>query len=319
MRPEAGGYIANSAAAATLFNLSLYDRLGNRSFSAADGLPHSSLWLRQVGGHSRSYMADSLAAQSNRYVVQLGGDLLQRTIGDGQLQIGPMLGYGRQSAHIRSTLSQHKTHSAISGYSLGVYAAWFADRQNETGLWLDSWLQYNWFNSSVAGKGLWAENYHTQGVSASLEGGYGWQAWAHQGENQRLYSLTLQPHAQLIFNGLKTVRLIEQNGTQVLANENRNLLSRIGVRAWLTEAKQPSESNLKPYVEVNWLHNSDPYRVSLNGFSVRQNSGRNLAELKTGVEGKLSDNLQLHGNVTLQQGSYHYQDASLMLGAKYRF
>lgn len=114
------------------------------------------------------------------------------------------------------------------------------------------------------------------------------------------------------------MRLTEQNGTQI-ENKNNNLISRVGIRGWVTESKQPGESDLRPYVELNWLHNSDPYRVSLNQLKVQQNSGRNLAEIKTGVEGKVSDNLQLNGSVALQQGRYHYQDASLMLGAKYRF
>jgi autotransporter family porin len=318
IRPEAGGYVANSAAAATLFNLSLHDRLGNQSQSNDSG-HRTSLWLRQIGGHNRAYIADQLEAQSNRYSVQLGGDLFQQEARTGSLHIGPMFGYGHQSTNIRSKVSGLSSDSSISGYSVGAYASWFANEESETGLWLDSWLQYNWFNSSVSGEGLWTEKYHTQGISASLEAGYGWKAFERTGINQRTYGFYLQPHAQFIFNGLKTVRLVEQNGTQVVANKNSNLISRIGVRGWITESKQPGESNLKPYVELNWLYNSDPYRVDLNQVSVKQNSGRNLAELKTGIEGKINDNFQINGSVALQHGRYHYQDASLMLGAKYTF
>lgn len=319
LRPEAGGYIANSAAAATLFNLSLYDRLGNRSQLDSDRLRQTSLWLRQTGGHNRAYIADTLEAQSNRYSVQLGGDLLQLQDENGRLHIGPMVGYGRQATNIRSTVTRHTTDSAVSGYSIGAYASWFATQANDSGLWLDSWLQYNWFSSSVTGEGLRTENYHTQGVSASLESGYIWKALERQGDNQRRYGFYLQPHAQVIFNGLKTVRLVEQNGTQVITNKNSNLISRIGIRGWITESKQPGESALQPYVELNWLYNSDPYRVNLNQVDVEQNSGRHLAELKTGVEGKVNDHFQLHGSIALQKGRYHYQDASLMLGGKYHF
>lgn len=308
-RPEVGGYIANSAAAATLFNLSLSD---------SDRPQGSSVWLRQTAGHHRSRMADTLEAQGNRYSVQLGGDLWQLTPGKGRLHIGPMLGYGRQATNIGSTLSRYTASSTISGYSLGAYASWFAKQNSDNGLWLDSWLQYNWFTGSVAGEGQRRESYHMQGISASLEGGYAWQVLAREGKNQRRYGFYLQPHAQVIFNGLKTVRLTEQNGTQI-ENKNNNLISRVGIRGWVTESKLPGESDLRPYVELNWLHNSDPYQVSLNQLKVQQNSGRNLAEIKTGIEGKVSDNLQLNGSVALQQGRYHYQDASLMLGAKYSF
>lgn len=317
-RPEIGGYIANSAAAATLFNLSLYDRLGNRSLSDSDRPQGSSVWLRQTAGHHRSRMADSLEAQGNRYSVQLGGDLWQLTPNNGRLHIGPMLGYGRQTTNIGSMLSRYTASSTVSGYSLGAYASWFAKQNSDSGLWLDSWLQYNWFSGSVAGEGLRNENYHMQGISASLEGGYAWQLLERQGKNQRRYGFYLQPHAQIIFNGVKTVRLTEQNGTQI-KNKNNNLISRVGIRGWVTESKLPGESDLRPYVELNWLHNSDPYQVSLNQLKVQQNSDRNLAEIKTGIEGKVSGNLQLNGSVALQQGRYHYQDASLVLGAKYSF
>ncbi|QHM73158.1 autotransporter outer membrane beta-barrel domain-containing protein [Mixta intestinalis] len=319
VRPEAGGYIANSAAAATLFNLSLFDRLGNRSLSDVNDESQSSLWLRQVAGHNRTYMGNSLDAKSNRYVVQLGGDLLQATVGEGLLHIGPMLGYGRQSTNIRSTVTNYKTESSISGYSVGAYASWFANQSSDTGFWLDSWLQYNWFDSSVSGEGLWTEKYRTEGVSASLEGGYAWKALERQGNNQRTYGFYIQPHAQIIFNGLKTVKMVEQNGTQVVTNENRNWLSRVGVRSWVEESKLAGESNLKPYVEVNWLHNSDPYDVNLNYVKVQQDSGSNRVELKTGIEGKISNNFQLNGSIAVQKGRDHYQDASVMLGAKYTF
>lgn len=319
MRPEAGGYIANSAAAATLFNLSLHDRLGNRSLKDTENPPSTSLWLRQTGGHSQAYAANTLAAQSHRYTVQLGGDLAQLALENGRLHLGAMAGYGRQATNIHSTQTHYAADSAISGYSLGAYATWLAAPQNDSGPWLDSWLQYNWFDSSVTGEGLETERYHTQGISASLEAGYIWKALERQGSNQRRYGFYLQPHAQLILNGLKTVRLVEHNGTQVVANEASNLISRVGMRGWITESKQPGESDLKPYLELNWLYNSDPYQVKLNGVTAQQNSGQHLAEIKAGVEGKVSDHFQLQGSVALQQGRYHYQDASVMLNAKYLF
>lgn len=74
------------------------------------------------------------------------------------------------------------------------------------------------------------------------------------------------------------------------------------MRGWIAESKQPGESDLRSYVELNWLHNSDPYQMRLNQLKVQQNSGHNVAELKTGVEGKVSDNLQLNGSIAWQQG-----------------
>ncbi|MGS8301375.1 autotransporter outer membrane beta-barrel domain-containing protein, partial [Escherichia coli] len=45
----------------------------------------------------------------------------------------------------------------------------------------------------------------------------------------------------------------------------------------------------------------------------------NIAEVKTGVQGKLSDNLNVWGNVGVQAGDKGYSDAQAMLGIKYIF
>ncbi len=68
-RPEAGGYMANMAAAGNLFSLRLSDREGRAE--------NSSLWLRQEG--SRNKHRDStgqLRTATNSYVVQGGGEVL---------------------------------------------------------------------------------------------------------------------------------------------------------------------------------------------------------------------------------------------------
>jgi len=54
LRPEGGSYVANLAAANTLFVMSLHDRLGEPQFTDTlkDQNEVTSLWLRQVGGHN---------------------------------------------------------------------------------------------------------------------------------------------------------------------------------------------------------------------------------------------------------------------------
>jgi autotransporter family porin len=46
---------------------------------------------------------------------------------------------------------------------------------------------------------------------------------------------------------------------------------------------------------------------------------RNIGELKVGVEGQLSQRLQLWGNVAQQIGDNGYSDTQGMLGIKYSF
>ncbi|MFO6485247.1 autotransporter outer membrane beta-barrel domain-containing protein [Escherichia coli] len=51
---------------------------------------------------------------------------------------------------------------------------------------------------------------------------------------------------------------------------------------------------------MNWLHNSKDFSTSMDGVSVTQDGARNIAEIKTGVEGQLNANLNVWGNVGVQ-------------------
>ncbi|WP_129710736.1 autotransporter outer membrane beta-barrel domain-containing protein, partial [Priestia megaterium] len=73
-RPEAAAYTANLQAANTLFDLSLREHSGETRYT--DPLTGekrtTSLWMRNLGGHGRTSMADGQnSTQTNRYVLQL--------------------------------------------------------------------------------------------------------------------------------------------------------------------------------------------------------------------------------------------------------
>uniref|UniRef100_UPI0011A537F8 autotransporter outer membrane beta-barrel domain-containing protein n=1 Tax=Yersinia bercovieri TaxID=634 RepID=UPI0011A537F8 len=80
MRPEAGAYTANITAANTMFINRLYDRLGETNYvdTLSGEKKVTSMWLRNLGGHTRFRdSSGQLKTQSNRYVMQLGGDIAQ--------------------------------------------------------------------------------------------------------------------------------------------------------------------------------------------------------------------------------------------------
>lgn len=52
----------------------------------------------------------------------------------------------------------------------------------------------------------------------------------------------------------------------------------------------------------------------MNGAGVTQTGARNIGELKTGIKGQLSKNVNLWGNVAQQLGDKGYSDTSAMLG-----
>ncbi|MDD0649742.1 autotransporter outer membrane beta-barrel domain-containing protein, partial [Shigella sonnei] len=75
----------------------------------------------------------------------------------------------------------------------------------------------------------------------------------------------------------------------------------------------------EPFLEVNWKWSSKQYGVIMNGMSNHQIGNRNVIELKTGVGGRLADNLSIWGNVSQQLGNNSYRDTQGILGVKYTF
>jgi outer membrane autotransporter protein len=311
VRPEAGSYIANLAAARTLFNQRLEDRNGRAE--------NSSLWLRQMGAHT-GFHDDSgqLKTTTNRYVVQGGGELLSGQFSEkDSLSVGVMMGYGNAASNSNSSRSSYQSKGKVDGYSGGLYATWYQDAKTQQGIYADSWLQYSWLKADVNGEALSRENYDINGFSASVESGYR-QAIYH-GEMSDVY---LTPQAQLIWEGQSVDVHTESNGTRVSANDDNNLFSRIGVklsRDGVATADRERGKLFTTYVEANWLHNTHAVGVAFDAQNSAQAGGRNIGELKLGVEGKLSPRLQVWGNVGQQLGGDGYSDLSGVMGVSYQF
>lgn len=321
LRSEIGGYIANLAAANTLFNLTLDDREGGTEYidPVTGQRGYSKLWLRQEGGQTRfNSGGNQLKTQTNRYVVQLGDELIQGAFGDrDRWDVGIMAGYANQHANTHSMLTGYQSKSEINGYSTGLYGTWFENAQAKTGLYADSWVQYNWFNNQVDSNGQPNASYKSRGFTASLETGY--IASIAQLQHSELY---LQPQAQVIWMGVKNHTLTEDNGTRVQDIGNDNLQTRLGMRLYLkghSSLDEGKQREFKPYVEANWIHNTQQYGMRMDGEAVSMSGTRNVGQLKLGVQGQLTPALNLWGGTAVDIGDMGYSDASAMLGLKYQF
>ncbi|EOU6460728.1 autotransporter outer membrane beta-barrel domain-containing protein, partial [Escherichia coli] len=324
-RPEAGSYISNIAAANTLFNTRMHDREGETYYTDVftGEKKATSMWMRHVGGHNRWKDSSSqLNTQSNRYVVQLGGSIAQWTDGQERLQLGIMAGYGNEKSSTTSSVSGYKSKGSISGYSTGLYGTWQQNDGNDTGAYVDTWIQYGWFNNTVNGEKLAAESWKSRGFTGSVEAGYTFKAGEFTGSQGSHYDWYIQPQSQLTWMNVRAGEHKEKNGTKVQLNGDGNIQSRLGVRTYL-KGKSASDDNkahqFEPFVEVNWIHNTQDWSVKMDNTVLSQDGARNIAEVKTGVQGKLSDNLNIWGNVGVQVGDKGYSDAQAMLGIKYTF
>ncbi|EMQ9340176.1 autotransporter outer membrane beta-barrel domain-containing protein [Escherichia coli] len=323
-RPEAGSYISNIAAANSLFSHRLHDRLGEPQYidSLHSQGSASSMWMRHVGGHERSRAGDGqLNTQANRYVLQLGGDLAQwSSNAQDRWHLGVMAGYANQHSNTQSNRVGYKSDGRISGYSAGLYATWYQNDANKTGAYVDSWALYNWFDNSVSSDNRSADDYDSRGVTASVEGGYTFEAGTFSGSEETLNTWYVQPQAQITWMGVKDSDHTRKDGTRIETEGDGNVQTRLGVKTYLNSHHQRDDGKqreFQPYIEANWINNSKVYAVKMNGQTVGREGARNLGEVRTGVEAKVNNNLSLWGNVGVQLGDKGYSDTQGMLGVKY--
>ena len=326
LRPEAGSYVANLAAANTLFVMRLNDRAGEtRHIDPVTEQERSSrLWLRQIGGHNAWRDSNGqLRTTSHRYVSQLGADLLTGGFTDSDSwRLGVMAGYARDYNSTHSSVSDYRSKGSVRGYSAGLYATWFADDISKKGAYIDAWAQYSWFKNSVKGDELAYESYSAKGATVSLEAGYGFALNKSFGLEAAKYTWIFQPQAQAIWMGVDHNAHTEANGSRIENDANNNIQTRLGFRSFIrTQEKNsgPHGDDFEPFVEMNWIHNSKDFAVSMNGVKVEQDGARNLGEIKLGVNGNLNPAASVWGNVGVQLGDNGYNDTAMMVGLKYKF
>ncbi|WP_410752787.1 intestinal colonization autotransporter adhesin MisL [Citrobacter youngae] len=320
-RPEAGSYLANNYAANTLFMTRLHDRLGETQYIdiLTGEKKVTSMWMRNVGAHTRfKDGSGQLKTQSNSYVMQLGGDLAQwSSDGLDRWHIGAMAGYANSQNRTQSSLTGYHSRGQVTGYSVGLYGTWYANDADKTGTYVDTWMLYNWFDNKVMGQEQATEKYKSSGITASVEAGYSFKL----GENER-NSYWLQPKAQVVWMDVQADSHREANGTRVKDNTDGNLMTRLGVKAFINghNAIDDGKSReFQPFVEANWIHNTQTTSVKMDDVSNDMRGTKNIGELKVGVEGQITPSLNVWSNVAQQIGDKGYSDTRGMLGVKYNF
>ena len=320
-RPEAGSYLANNYAANTLFMTRLHDRLGETQYidMLTGEKKVTSMWMRNVGAHTRfKDGSGQLKTQSNSYVLQLGGDLAQwSSDGLDRWHIGAMAGYANSQNRTQSSLTGYHSRGQVTGYSVGLYGTWYANDADKTGTYVDTWMLYNWFDNKVMGQEQATEKYKSSGITASVEAGYSFKL----GENER-NSYWLQPKAQVVWMDVQADSHREANGTRVKDDTDGNLMTRLGVKAFINghNAIDDGKSReFQPFVEANWIHNTQTTSVKMDDVSNDMRGTKNIGELKVGVEGQITPRLNVWSNVAQQVGDKGYSDTRGMLGVKYNF
>lgn len=316
-RPEIGAYLGNQLAAVSMFQHTLHDRLGEVDFterqrSEGNGKEHQAVWTRMVGrGFDSATGADQVHSKTHTQLMQLGAELGQWTDGDSRTHFGVMAGAGSADTQVSSKLIGAKAKGKVDGYSVGVYGTWFADASSPTGLYLDSWAQYGWYDNSVRGDGLSKETYKSKTLSGSAEVGYAMEL----GRSDK-HAWYLEPQAQVILSRYSADNHKEGNGTEVKVEQGTGVTTRLGGRAY-ARPLDSSKKRLQPFVETNWWHNGKSQSMSFSGETQGANLASDVYELKVGAQAELIKGWTAYGHVGGQKARGDQTQAEAQLGIKY--
>ncbi|HCO8834938.1 TPA: autotransporter outer membrane beta-barrel domain-containing protein, partial [Escherichia coli] len=267
--------------------------------------------------------SSQLRTRGNSYVVLIGGDIAQWSLnGTDRWHTGMMAGYGHNHNSTNALSTGYHSEGRMNGYTAGLYATWYANDETHNGSYLDSWLQYSWFDNHINGERLPAESWKSKGFTVSLEAGYSWKAGEFTDNYKGSHEWYVQPQLQVVRMNVKSDRHRESNGTSIENTGNGNILTRLGARTWFV-SKNGKNSRyavpLRPFVEVNWLHNSRVFGTSMNGVSIYQDGAHNIGEINGGVVGVITPEVVLRADAGIQLGEHGYRNASAMFGVEYRF
>ncbi|AWH88259.1 autotransporter-associated beta strand repeat-containing protein [Limnobaculum parvum] len=309
-RPEAGIYLGNQSVVSQLQMQTLFDRQGSQ-FRSAD----SSSWGRIIGGRIDSKAAGHNIDMSSDYtLVQVGSDLLSYNMGDSGLVAGVMGSWGDVDSDATGNADlngiHHSSTGTVDGFSLGIYATWFADAKEQTGAYVDNWYQYGWYDNHVSGEGMATDSYDSRPLAASLETGYRFIL-----NDNRLNQWRLIPQAQVVYNKYSADSFVDSSNTKIDGQNNEMWSTRMGTR--LTGNIQGEGYTHHPFAEVNWWYSKQDASVTFDGMRIDQDMPNNRAELKVGVQSEFDNTWSTWVNLGVQGGADDYHSIGGGIGVRY--
>ncbi|WP_282258005.1 autotransporter outer membrane beta-barrel domain-containing protein [Stenotrophomonas sp. PS02301] len=313
-RPETGAYLANQAAAVGMFDHSMHQRLGEPNL--AERLRNDNLlgsaWLRTTANHTRFNAADGqLDVGTHHSMLQVGTDLAKWGQ-DSRGLAGVMVATGKSTTQSTSNLTGYGAKGTVNGTALGLYATWFQSPAEQTGAYVDAWVQASRFKNTMQGDALARERYDSRALTASVEAGYAFKV--REGANSALY---VEPQAQVTWTDFSMDTHLEGNGTQVRSVDAGGLQSRLGVRAYGHDTAAGG-NRVQPFVGVNWIRaRGEGNSLALNETYVAGGQPRDTYEAKAGAQLQLGGGWTGWGELSTTRGKGDYTNYGAQLGVKH--
>ena len=225
-----------------------------------------------------------------------------------------MGGFAYYDGKTRSNLTGRESKAKMDGYSLGLYGTWYAYPLEERGAYIDTWVLWNKFDNKIDTPDQNQYKYSSSGITASIEVG-GDYLLNEKGRKD----WWIQPQAQLIYQGVQTDDFKDAQNVDILHGKD-NVQARMGFKTYLNIPSKDNEFvSYRPYIALNFIHNTTPYSVEIGDVSYENQGSSNLGELKLGVEGHISENSQVWLNASYVAGSHNNQTYQGNIGWKFNF
>ena len=309
VRPEAGSYLGLMEHNRGAFNHSFHDRqqlLDNQ---------YESSWGRIEYSELKTYagMDEQLRNKARSTLIHIGTDVYQDEI----FHLGVMGAYNRGDVNSRSRVTGFNADGKSDGYSVGVYASWFNQNKNTDkpyeGYYVDTYVQYNWFNNKVDGQGLTQEKFSTKGFVLSAETGYSFLLNSDDTQvEQKTILWTIEPQAQLAYSLMNGRNHWESNGTYVELNSKDNWVGRVGVRL-----QGHSDESFEPFVTLNYWYNNHNETVHMSNIAVQSERSRHLFEVKAGGQFLLPNSWKVYGQLQGRFGQDSTRGYGVNIGVKH--
>jgi len=312
--PDVGEYLAVETMGNTLFTSRLEDREGASQYQNLGNKNEGNVWVRAYGNHNKfNSLEGTLQTKGSSFVTQIGTGLV--TLGEqDQYNLGAMGGIAYYDGKTRSNLTDRESKTKMNGYSLGLYGTWYAHPVEKRGAYIDSWVLWNKFKNKIDTPDQNRYKYDSSGVTASIEIG-GDYLLNKNGKKD----WWIQPQAQLIYQGVHADDFKDAQGVDVYHGKD-NLQARMGVKTYLNVPTNGNKlTSYRPYVALNFIHNTNPYSVVINNVRYESEGSANLGELKLGIEGQVTKNSQVWLNASYVAGSHSNQAYQGNIGWKYNF
>ncbi|AOJ09996.1 hypothetical protein WS71_22350 [Burkholderia mayonis] len=311
LRSEVGAYLDNRLAVTEMQIHTLHDRQGLAPgvMGATAGQPaDANTWARVEGTVSERDGVSGQRMSDTRYSLHAGSDVAR--FNDGNVRVGVVAQYGSSSGSTSN--GQFSAKQRVEGYSAGVYGTWYGNHDMLSGPYVDTWLMYGAFDNHVSGQGLPTESYHSQNMTASVEGG-----WSFRIFDTSTVTAYLEPEVQVIYSNYWAKDHAEARGTMVSGLSASGMTTRVGVRLHEVVTDDTGKTQMRPFAELNWWHDPSSQTMQFDQTVVHDNMSANRGEFKVGLQGNVTKNLHIWGALGVDTDMTSCTDGHMQVAMKY--